>query len=74
MGEFMSYDGGDYLFFKSRGLFAHQQAGLSERDESPVLHGSCQEVWDGNQIWQRREGAYQDVCRKKGKKKQSEEG
>lgn len=61
MGELMRYDGGNYLFFQRRGLFAHQQAGLSESDESPVLHGSRQEVRDGYQVWQKTEGAHQGV-------------
>lgn len=61
MGKLMRYDGGNYLFFQRRGLFAHKQCGLSESDESPVLHGSCQEIWDSYQVWQKREGAYWHV-------------
>lgn len=61
MCKLMGYDRGNYLFFQRGGLFSHQQAGLSESDESPVLHGSSQEVWNGYQVWQKREGAYQGV-------------
>lgn len=50
MGQLMCYDRGNHLFLQKRGLVAHQQAGLSESDEPPVLHGSCQEVRDGHQI------------------------
>lgn len=51
MGQLMCDDRGDHLFLQKRGLLAHQQGGLSERDEPPVLHGSCQEVRDSYQIW-----------------------
>lgn len=56
MGELVCYDRGNHLFLQRRGLLAHQQAGLSERDESPVLHSSGQEVRDGYQVWRQWEG------------------
>lgn len=59
MGELVRYDRGNYLFFQRRGVLAHQQAGLSESDESPVLHSSCQEVWDGYKVWPKWEGTRQ---------------
>lgn len=62
MSELMRDDGGHHLFFQIRGLFAHKQAGLSERDESPVLHGSCQEVWDGYQVCQKRKEGCCDIA------------
>lgn len=59
MGNLMCYDRGNYLFFQRRGLLAHKQGSLSERDEPPVLHGSCQKVWYGYQVLQMREGKYE---------------
>ena len=61
MCKLMGYDGGNYLFFQRGRLFSHQQAGLSESDESPVLHGSSQKVRNGHQVWQKKEGANQGV-------------
>lgn len=50
MGKLMRYYRGNALFLQTRGILSHQQAGLSESDQAPVLHGSCQEVRDGYQV------------------------
>lgn len=50
VGKFMSHNRSHHLFLQEGRVFPHQQAGLSEGDETPVLHRSCQEVWDGDQI------------------------
>lgn len=54
MCKLVGYDRRHHLLFQKRRLLAHQQAGLSESNEPPVFHGSCQEVWDGYQVWKKQ--------------------
>jgi len=42
--------GGDQLLLQRGRLVVDQQAGLPEGDQTPVLHGTRQEVWDGHQV------------------------
>lgn len=42
---------GHHLLLQKGRVLSNQQAGLSEGDETPVLHRSRQEVWDGDQVW-----------------------
>lgn len=63
MCKLMRDDRGNYLFFQRGGIVAHQQSCFPKSDESPILHGSCQEVWDGYQVWEKRKLAFKGVER-----------
>lgn len=50
MSQLVCYDRCNYLLLQRGRQIANQKSGLSESDETPVLHGSCQEVRDGHQV------------------------
>lgn len=50
MCKFMGNNRGHELFIHGGGTITHEQGHLPECDETPVLHGSSQEVWNPHQV------------------------
>lgn len=56
MGELMANDHSNPEFIRNRGCEGvKKKAGLSVGGQTPVLHRTGLEVWDGYQIWEREE-------------------
>lgn len=63
VGQLVGYHHGNPEFIGGwRGEGVIEEAGLSVRSQTPVLHCTRLEVWDGYEIWRRTTGPTPSYC------------